>query len=142
MPPTPFEPAFDRLVSDALNWWHIPGVSFAVVSGERMWTKAYGFVDLESRAEIWNTTLFYATDTTKAQLCAVWAIYISSQENENSSSPVGWDTPLVDLIREDFVLSDLVLTQSITLEDALSIEVYVQFAKLLHQAEQRTQHLY
>lgn len=68
------------------------------------------------------STLFYVCSTTKAQLCATWAIYLESDENcrPDGSKRIQWSTPLCEIIRDDFVLEDAVATNLITLEDALS----------------------
>ncbi|KAK5128678.1 hypothetical protein LTR85_000011 [Meristemomyces frigidus] len=124
MPPSPFTPDFDATVDKALDRWHIPGVSFSVVHGEDTWSKGYGYAQLrpESKPISPQNTLFYAASTTKAQLCAAWAIYIASDANKAkpANQQISFATPLANIIREDFVLADPIRTVQVTIEDAVS----------------------
>ena len=36
---SPFTPDFDHLVADTLDYWHTPGISIAVVDGEKTFSK-------------------------------------------------------------------------------------------------------
>lgn len=36
---SPFTPDFDKLVADTLDHWHIPGISIAVVHGNKTFSK-------------------------------------------------------------------------------------------------------
>jgi CubicO group peptidase (beta-lactamase class C family) len=68
-------------------------------------------------------TLFYCASTSKAFTAAALGIMIGSGNYTNPSvhnQPLAWDTPVHDLIPEDFVLADPWATSHITLEDALS----------------------
>ncbi|KAH8802466.1 beta-lactamase/transpeptidase-like protein [Xylogone sp. PMI_703] len=119
----PFTADFDRTVEETLRRWHIPGVAFSVVHGESTWSKGYGVSDVKSKALVDpSNTLFFAASTTKAQLCAAWAIYLGSDANQ--TKPLGeridWRTPMATIIPGDFVLSDPVRTAQVTLEDCLS----------------------
>lgn len=68
--------------------------------------------------EMTTDTLFCTCSTTKAFTSAATSIAI--QDSKDSSSPIGWDTPLASLIPDDFVLEDDYATKNTTLEDALS----------------------
>lgn len=35
----PFTPEFDKLVADTLDHWHTPGISIAVVDGDKTFSK-------------------------------------------------------------------------------------------------------
>ncbi|KAH8900840.1 beta-lactamase/transpeptidase-like protein [Thozetella sp. PMI_491] len=120
---TPFTPDFDRAVEGQLGRWHIPGVAFSVVHEECTWTKGYGLADFESKAPVDpSNTLFFGASTTKAHLCAAWAIYIASDANQSKplDERITWRTPMVKIIPGDFILSDPVRTPQVTLEDCLS----------------------
>lgn len=41
----PLDRDFEKLVKEALEVWHVPGVSIAVVDGESTWAKAYPSYD-------------------------------------------------------------------------------------------------
>jgi CubicO group peptidase (beta-lactamase class C family) len=135
----PFTPAFDELVKQKLEKWHAPGIAISVVHTDNAWSKVcypillqqhirlltwrqgYGIAK-QSATPATSSTLFYSASTTKAQLCAAWAIYINSNKNKNpnGSKKITWTTPLADIIRDDFVLQDSYATTAITIEDALS----------------------
>lgn len=125
---SPLDGSFDDLVNDILKDWHVPGLSISVVHGEETWSKAYGFARLsggtgaEAETKTTPDTLFYAASTTKAQLCAVWSVYMHSEANQSKpkNEQINWCTPLVDIIGEDFILQDRVQTAHVTLEDALA----------------------
>lgn len=38
---SPFTPDFDKLVADTLAHWHTPGISIAVVDGDKTFSKVY-----------------------------------------------------------------------------------------------------
>ena len=118
----PFNSSFDTVVDKAMDDWHIPGISFSVVHGEDTWSKGYGFAQREPRESVEPGTLFYAASTTKAQLCASWAIYMASEQNKTKPDHerISWSTPLADIIGSDFVLQDPVTTRQVTLEDSVS----------------------
>ena len=67
-----------------------------------------------------SSTLFYTGSTTKAFTSAAWAQIIHSEENEKKSKKITFATPLSEIIRDDFVLSDEYATTHLTIEDALS----------------------
>lgn len=121
--PSPFTEDFNKLAQQALDRWHVPGASFAVVQGDDIWTKAYGSAQLNPEKEVDpSATLFNVASTTKAHLCAAWALYIDSEANKSKPKDerIGWTTPLAEIIRDDFVLSDPMRTAQVTLEDAVS----------------------
>lgn len=118
----PVDSDFNAIVDTALRTWHIPGLSVSVADNEETWSKAYGLAHRFPEKQTEPTTLFYAASTTKAQLCAVWTIYIHSEANTSKPEDerIRWSTPLVDLIGDDFVLEDPIRTRHVTLEDAVS----------------------
>ena len=63
------------------------------------------------------STLLYAGSTTKAFTAAVMSLLV--EDNENYPQ-VQWNTPIHQLIPEDFVLENEYATSHITIEDALS----------------------
>jgi CubicO group peptidase (beta-lactamase class C family) len=120
---TPFTASFDRTVEDTLKRWHVPGVAFSVLHKESTWSKGYGLADVESKAPVdSSTTLFFGASTTKAHLCAAWAIYLASDANQNKPSDerINWRTPMAAIIPGDFILSEPTRTAQVTLEDCLS----------------------
>lgn len=113
----------NELIEETTKKFHIPGASFAVVHNDQTWFKSIGLAQQEGpKQPVDEGTLFYAASTTKAILCAVWAIYMASDENQNrpEEERITWKTPLVNLVRDDFVLQDPFATGRITLEDAVT----------------------
>ena len=122
MATNPFDASYDAVIEKAMKKWHIPGLSAAIVHNDQTWTKAYGLAQRSPEKPVDTKTLFYAASTTKAQLCAVWAIYMASSANTSKPADerITWKTKMVDLIGGDFVLEDPIHTREITLEDAVS----------------------
>lgn len=114
---SPFTPDFDKLVTDTLDYWHTPGISVAVVAGDKTFSKGYGIATFPDE-KVTPSTLFYTGSTTKSFTAAAVSLLID--DTANSSNPLTWQTPLSSLIREDFVLPDEWATSHVTLEDALS----------------------
>jgi CubicO group peptidase (beta-lactamase class C family) len=120
---TPFTSDFDSRVADTLRRWHVPGVAFSVLHKESTWSKGYGLADVESNIPVEpSTTLFFGASTTKAHLCAAWAMYLASDANQSKppDERIGWRTPMATIIPGDFILSDPARTAEVTLEDCLS----------------------
>lgn len=63
------------------------------------------------------STLYMVGSTTKAFTAAAMSLLVDDNE---TYAQVNWDTPVSQLIRDDFVLEDEYLTNHITIEDALS----------------------
>jgi CubicO group peptidase (beta-lactamase class C family) len=63
------------------------------------------------------STLFWCGSTTKSFTAAAVSLLIDESENYSS---IAWDSPVVNFLREDWLLSDDWATEHITLEDALS----------------------
>lgn len=79
-------------------------------------TQGFGHASLPS-TPVTPHTLFWAGSTTKSFTAAALSLLV---DNASYYSSVGWKTPMSQLLREDFVLSDDWATAHITLEDALS----------------------
>ncbi|PWY72783.1 penicillin-binding protein [Aspergillus eucalypticola CBS 122712] len=115
---SPLDEQFKTLVQETLDHWHVPGISIAVVDGDNTWAKAGGYGIAAFPAEpVTPSTLFYAGSTTKAFTAALMATIV---EDNDTYPQVHWDTPISQLIRDDFVLHDEHATEHTTIEDALS----------------------
>ncbi|KAI9826733.1 MAG: hypothetical protein M1819_007278 [Sarea resinae] len=107
---------FAELVHQTLDLWHVPGLAMAVVDGDETWAEGYGMASFPA-TPVTPSTLFYAGSTTKAFTAAIMSLLV----DDNHHHPeVQWDTPISQLIRDDFVLQDEYATNHITIEDALS----------------------
>ena len=82
--------------------------------------QAYG-VAIAPSEPMTPSTLNYGASTTKAQLCALWAIYIDSASNQGKGKEkITLATPIAKIIPSDFVLTDEYATNHITLDDCLA----------------------
>ncbi|KAK4546995.1 hypothetical protein LTR36_001215 [Oleoguttula mirabilis] len=111
-----FDKAFEEFVLDTIGAWHMPGLSIAVVDGENVYSKGYGYAvlpDIEATAD----TQYFTGSTTKAFTAAAVAQLVHDAENYPD---LHWTSPINQHIRNDFVLADDYITAHTTLEDALS----------------------
>ncbi|KAK4942699.1 hypothetical protein LTR10_017648 [Elasticomyces elasticus] len=113
---SPFDAEFEKTTLQTLKEWHIPGMSIAVIDGKDTWTQGYGYATLPD-IPVKPSTLYYTGSTTKSFLAAAAAMLVHDNEKY---SHVQWDTPMNELVRDDFVLEDEYATSHVTLEDALS----------------------
>ncbi|PLB47175.1 putative penicillin-binding protein [Aspergillus steynii IBT 23096] len=107
---------FKAVVEVTMERWKIPGMAIAVVDGGNTWAEGYGYAQLPD-TPVTPDTLFYAGSTTKAFTAATLAMLV---EDDESYPQVQWGTPVNQLIRDDFVLSNEWDTDNITVEDILS----------------------
>ncbi|POS75331.1 hypothetical protein DHEL01_v206283 [Diaporthe helianthi] len=103
-------------IKGTMEKWHAPGMAVAIVNGKTTWAEGFGYASLPS-TPVTPHTLFWAGSTTKSFTAAALSLLI---DNASEYSSVGWATPISQLLREDFVLSDDWATAHITIEDALS----------------------
>jgi len=106
---------YDSLISESIERWHVPGVSIAVVDGDSIYSKAYGYARYPDE-KVTPDTLFNAASMTKAFVSAAVSLLV----DDEAYPDVQWTTPVSKLLREDFVLSDSQYTEVVTLEDILS----------------------
>ncbi|KAI1411142.1 beta-lactamase/transpeptidase-like protein [Hypoxylon sp. FL1857] len=120
---SPLDDDFEAFVREALDRWHVPGVAVAVVDGEDTWAEGYGISSFPS-TPVTPSTLFYTGSTTKAFTAAIVSLLIASGNfsSPENYSPLGWQTPISHLIKDDFVLLPEYEWPAahLTLEDALS----------------------
>ncbi|KAI4716300.1 DnaJ-domain-containing protein [Aureobasidium sp. EXF-10727] len=91
---TPLHPSFDSFVDRLMQEWHIPGLAIAVVHENKTWSKG--------------------ASTTKSFTASLTALLIQNHDD------LEWDTPLHDIVGNDFVLKDDYLTTHVTFLDAMS----------------------
>ncbi|KAL5592489.1 hypothetical protein FOBRF1_013515 [Fusarium oxysporum] len=113
----PLTEEFDNFVTETLDNWKVPGLSIAVIDGNEVFAKGYGFSALPDKPAT-PETLWYAASTTKAQTAATLAHLIDSGKYPALAN--GWSTTISSIIHDDFVLQDSWSTEHITLDDAIS----------------------
>ncbi|KAF2215059.1 hypothetical protein CERZMDRAFT_110557 [Cercospora zeae-maydis SCOH1-5] len=114
------DPKLDKLVREVLDEFHSPGLAIAIIHNGKVKAKGYGYADLEEKVPVEPETLFCCASTTKSFTSAIAGGLVESPDH-----PTTWQTPLAELIRDDFVLdqrsaSGQWATNHVTLEDALS----------------------
>lgn len=115
------DPDLDAFVASAMTEFHAPGMAVLVLHGDRVWAKGYGYSDLENLTPVKPETLFYTGSTTKSFTAAMAAHLVESDQ----FSSITWQTPLAQIIRDDFVLDQSTpngqwATNHVTMEDCLS----------------------
>ncbi|KAG8168676.1 hypothetical protein KVR01_001425 [Diaporthe batatas] len=113
----PFSTAdLEEYIEGTMKKWHAPGMAVAVINGNATWAKGFGYASLPS-TPVTPHTLFWTGSTTKSFTAAALSLLV---DNASDYQSISWKTPVSQLLREDFVLSDDWATAHITLEDALS----------------------
>ncbi|KAI3391181.1 hypothetical protein diail_7786 [Diaporthe ilicicola] len=106
---------FDQLVTGLMQEWHVPGLSIAVIQGDEIDAKAYGYAKFPNE-KCTTETIFDLASVSKITTAAAAALLV-----EDTKYPdMQWQTPVSKLIPDDFVLPTQSLTEQVTLEDILS----------------------
>ncbi|TVY83976.1 Protein flp [Lachnellula suecica] len=111
-----FTPEFNTLVTETIERWNVPGFSIAVIDGDITCAGGYGLASL-SEEKVKPETLFHCASMTKAFTAASVSFLVDDNEKY---SDIQWTTPVSKIIRDDFVLSDSMYTEHVTVEDILS----------------------
>ncbi|WP_166305787.1 serine hydrolase domain-containing protein [Bradyrhizobium sp. 2S1] len=107
-----FIPELDRLASDVMADWKVPGAALAVVQDDKVvLARAYGQRDVEANLPVTPSTQFAICSITKS----FTATAIALLHNEGR---LDWAKPVRDYIPE-FRLSDPVATERVTVLDLL-----------------------
>lgn len=115
------DPAFDAFVERTISEFPTPGLAVLVVHKSRIYAKGYGYSDVQKRTPVTPSTLFFTGSTTKSFTASMAAHLVESEHHPE----ITWETPLAEIIREDFVLDQSTAsgqwaTNRITIEDCLS----------------------
>ncbi|KAH3916558.1 hypothetical protein HBI56_047350 [Parastagonospora nodorum] len=108
-------PEFEKFVLEKIKEFNTPGLSLAVVQGDEIWSKAFGYSKLPD-TEATTETLFDLASTSKSTTAGAVALLVDDEQYPD----VQWDTPVSKLLPDDFVLPDPYLTANVTIEDILS----------------------
>ncbi len=89
--------ALDRIVAEVFALDATPGMAVSVVAGnEIMYSKEFGFADLESRRPVTTETMFYIASTTKSFTAFVVAL-LDNRGRLNLDNPLNVYLPELDL---------------------------------------------
>ena len=103
----------DALADQAMKQWKVPGLAIAVVQdGKVIYSKGYGYRDLENKLPVTTATLFPIGSITKSFTALAFAIL--KQEGK-----VDWDQPVRSYLPE-FQMQDPVVTEQATPRDLFS----------------------
>jgi CubicO group peptidase (beta-lactamase class C family) len=107
-----FIPDFERLITEAMDEWKIPGLAVAVVqNGEVALMRAYGLRDVEAGLPVTTDTQFLICSITKSFTAAGLSLLVDERR-------LDWAKPVRDYIPE-FRLHDAVATDRVTVRDLL-----------------------
>src|SRR4249920_1962836 len=107
-----FIPELERLITEAMDEWKIPGLAVAVVQNREVaLVRAYGLRDVEAGLKVTPDTQFLIGSTTKSFTSTGLALLMDERR-------LDWNKPVRDYIPE-FRLHDAVATDRITVRDLL-----------------------
>jgi CubicO group peptidase (beta-lactamase class C family) len=111
-PIAPFVPELDRLATEAMDGWKVPGLALAVVqNGEVALVRAYGLRDVEAGLKVTTDTQFLIGSITKSFTATGLALLVDEGR-------LDWEKPVRDYLPE-FRLQDAVATERVTVRDLL-----------------------
>lgn len=111
-----FESAqFDSDAKNLMDRLHVPGLSVAVVHGNKTASKSYGIISVASSKPCTGTSLFDIASSSKI----LTALSIGLLVEDRSHPGVTFDTPVADILPDDFVLSEPAYTKQVTIDDML-----------------------
>ncbi|MDQ1355458.1 MAG: hypothetical protein QG657_5768 [Acidobacteriota bacterium] len=82
----------DKKVQKLMDEWDIPGLSLAIVKGDRVYTKGYGYADEEKGTPVTPDTLFELASTSKA-FTALAILNLEKEGLVNLDAPVSTYLP-------------------------------------------------
>lgn len=109
--------AFTERVNTLMRDFHVPGLSIAVLDGGTVYTRSFGQASIERNTLVDANTIFDIASCSKALTGVAIAILVDSHPKLRR---LGWKTPVVDLVGDDFVMHRAEDTDVITVEHLLS----------------------
>lgn len=104
---------FDPVVEKAIKDYNVPGAAIGiVVDGHLVYSKGFGFRDLESKQPVTADTVFAIGSCTKAFTSFVLGTLVDE-------GAIYWDQPVIDIL-PDFRLYDQYATQNLTIRDLMT----------------------
>ena len=107
-----FIPELERLITEAMDEWKIPGLAVAVVqNGEVALVRAYGLRDVEAGFQVTTDTQFLTGSITKSFTATGLTLLMDERR-------IDWKKPVQDYIPE-FRFYEAVATDRVTVHDLL-----------------------
>lgn len=106
-------PGLDSYVTKALQTWHVPGVSIAIVRNDSvLYTKGYGVLALGGKQPVNDHTLFEIGSSSKAFTATIVSMLVGEGK-------MRYDALLSDYL-PGFRMADPIASNEVTLRDALT----------------------
>src|ERR1700693_5438651 len=103
----------DKLVTDTMNVWQVPGLAVAIVQNDRVvYAKGFGVREIGKPDPVTPDTLFEIASTTKAFTTTALAILVDQKK-------LDWDDPVRKYV-DYFHLSDPCADSLVTVRDIVS----------------------
>jgi CubicO group peptidase (beta-lactamase class C family) len=109
--------AFRKHAESLMKEYDLPGISITISQDNNVSSIGLGVANLLNAAECTPDTLYDIASSSKSLTAASVALLVEDDENYPE---VQWDTPLHDLLPEDFVMPTAELIERITIVDVLS----------------------
>src|SRR5438270_1743170 len=107
------QPNFDKLATDTMSLWRIPGLAVVVVQNDRVvYMNAFGVKEIGKSDPVTSDTLFEIASTTKAFTATAIAMLVDQKK-------VDWDDPVHKYV-EYFHLNDPCADSMVTVRDIAS----------------------
>lgn len=110
-------PAFTSRIDTLMHDFHVPGLSIVVLDGGTVYTRSFGQASIERTAPVDANTIFDIASCSKALTGVAMGILVDSHPKLGR---LGWKTPVVEPIGDDFVMHRAEDTDVITVEHLLS----------------------
>jgi CubicO group peptidase (beta-lactamase class C family) len=109
---TVFIPEFERLISEVIEEWRVPGLAVAVVQdGDAAFVRPYGLRDVEAGLKVTTDTQFQLMSVSKSFTATGLALLVDERRMD-------WKKPVREYIPE-FRLRDAVASDRVTVRDLL-----------------------
>ncbi|KAG4271554.1 hypothetical protein FPRO04_10845 [Fusarium proliferatum] len=108
-------PMFSHRVETLMQSNRVPGLSIAIVWGDQVKSTGYGFASVKSQEPCTADTLFDIASSSKSLTAAAIALLV-----EDAKFPgLQYDSLMSELLPDDFVMSDDLHTNTVTVDDLL-----------------------
>lgn len=96
---------------------HIVGLSMAIIQNDTVEARAFGMASLDPPKNCTVDTLFDIASSSKSFTAASMGMIV----HDSVKYPdIEWDTPLYEIMPDDFVMSEESYTKGVTIDDMLS----------------------
>ncbi|KAH8885644.1 beta-lactamase family protein [Thozetella sp. PMI_491] len=108
---------FASHVEELMSRHHVPGLAIAVVQDDQVASAGYGHASLEPPIPCTADTIFDVGSAAKSLTAAAVALLVDDNEKYPE---VQYHATMSSLLPDDFVMSEVVYTEGVTLDDVLS----------------------